>query len=364
MKRSTAGFSLIEIMAVLSIFSILSVVIFNSLKGMKTNHAVEENEASIDLREIIKQELVLQGVNVQDGFKPLIEYGDIDATIIESESKLNIVGKNQISLLNIAFNEERERINIAGKIIKDGIEPIPYIASQLSPPKANYFNKINLSLFPFKDFIVRGNSNPIGTYYRYTRDGSDPDNSSAIWDFSALTLANWSPLMKFRAFHANSRFLESDVLSISLKLEVAVTLKREDGSNSLDISYYEIVNNYNRILIVAPLNDPNVHIHYRIRGGSDIEYTGPFHLPLWSWNAYGNILIVEVRTSHSNIPICSQEFHLYIEKEQLPMPQIWPSGGALATGSRIEIRTDRNIATTNTVLEGEENGIFLYWVDL
>lgn len=364
MKKNTAGFSLIEIMAVLSIFSILSIVIFNSLKVMKTTHSIEENEASIDLREVIKQELILQGVNIKDGFEPLAGYGDINATIIESESKLNIVGKNQISILNIVFNKDRERIHTAGKIIKNGIESIPYIASQLSPPKANYFNKINLSMFPLKDFIARGKSNPIGTYYRYTRDGSDPDHSSPIWDFSALTLANWSPWMKFRAFHVNPRYLKSEVINIRLNLEADIGLKREDGSNSLDVSYYEIVNNSNKILIQAPLNDSNVHIYYRIRGGFDVEYKGPFHLPLWSWNAYGNILIVEVRTSHFNIPICSQEFHLHIQKEQLPIPQIWPSGGALATGSRIEIRTDRNIATTNTILEGQENGIFLYWVDL
>lgn len=364
MRKSKNGYSLIELMVAISIFSILAVVTFNSLKTMRDNHLIEENEASIDLREIIKQELILQGVNIENEFNLFAEYGDVDSKINEFKSELNVEGKAEVCLLSALFYEERERINVAGKIIKKGINPVSHIASALYPPKANYFNKIDLSMFPLQYFILPTSKNPLGTYYRYTLDGRNPESSSPIWDFSALNFNNWSQTMKFRAFNANPQYVESEILNINLNLEARVKLQREDGSNSLDVSYEEIIENSNRILIKSPLEDPSIDIRYRINNGVDIKYTNPFHVPFEHWNLDGVTLVVEIRVPQYSMPVSVQEFRLNIRKEQLPKPQILPPGGNLRIGSRIEIRTNRNIARTETIIDGQEKGFFFNIVDI
>src|ERR1700688_1029805 len=116
-KKNIKGYTLVELIAGVAIFSIISIVTFNSLKVMRDNHSIEENEASIDLREIMKQEFLLEGIHPEDFLNPIARYGDVDATIKQVDSQLNAGGKNGISLLSVNFQEDRARINVIGKVI-------------------------------------------------------------------------------------------------------------------------------------------------------------------------------------------------------------------------------------------------------
>lgn len=358
MNKNKQGYSLLELMIVVSILSIVSVIAFNSLKGVRDNYAVAEDEVAVDLREILKQEFILQGINPEEFQNPMANYGDVEANIDKTENKLNAFGKNSVSILKVNFKEDRERLSISGKIIEKRGEPISFEQSQLMMPKANYFGTIDVGEFPLKNFILSGN-NPLGTYYRYTIDGIDPTSLSPVWKFSALNLANWSPVMKFRAFNADSRYIESDVLEVNLSLKASVAIKREDGSSSLGVSYNEISSQSNRLVIIAPGRDPSIGVRYRMAQGSDLDYNGPFHVPLSNWGSVGVKLIVDVRVPYFTDPISSQEFLLYVKKEQWAMPQIDPQTMTVRTGAKVQISTNRNIATTVTTIDGQDEIFYL-----
>lgn len=363
MRRKNNGYSLIELMIAISLFSALSIITFHGLKTMQDNYLVEENEASIDLRKILKQELILEGISKEiiesNSFIPLTPYGDIDASIFQSDSTLNMDGKNQVSLLSAVFHEPRERINVVGKIINNEIKPVFYLASKLFMPKANYFHSINLDMFPIKNFISPNSENPVGTYYRYSIDGTNPNNSSLLWDFSDLNLNHWSPSMKFKAYNTNPRYLESDVLAIDLNLQGSVSLRREDGSNNLSVSYREIITNNNKIVIIPPLSDPSIEILYRINSNATIKYEKPFHVPIDNWGTKGVTLTVKIRVPQYVDPISIQEFNLNIKKELLPMPQVMPDGGTLLINSFIKIMVDKRIASLHTTVDGQDEKIYL-----
>lgn len=348
-------------MIVVSMLSIVSVMAFKALQGVQNNYSIEEDEVAIDLREILKQEYILQGINPEEFHNPMADYGDVEGNIDKADNELNVSGKNSVSTLKVNFKEDRKRIAISGKVIENKGDPMPFEQSKLIMPKANYFGTIDVGDFPLKNFILYG-SNPLGTYYRYTIDGTDPTAESLLWKFSALDLAHWSPIMKFRAFNADSRYIESDVLDVNLNLKASIGLRREDGTNSVGVSYREISNHINRLMIIVPHRDPSISICYRIAEGSNLDYNGPFHVPLNSWSSAGVKLIMDVRIPYFKDPISSQEFLLHIKKEQLAMPQIDPQAMTIRTGSRVKIRTNRNIANTVTAIDGQD-GVFYLVVD-
>lgn len=363
--RNNKAYSFLEIMLGLTILVIISSTVITGLNGVRKNHAIEEAETGLDLREISKQEFLLQGINPEKVASPFDEYGDVRAKIEKTSSYLNMPGKNDISMLSAKFDVERDRIHVVGKIINDSGLPQEIKESTLLPPIANFSGTVPLTSFPIKNFISSTGSNPLGTYYRYTTDGSDPVMSSPVWNFSALSLTHWTPKMRFRAFNQDSRYTESAVLEVSLNLTGNVVLKREDGSDSLGVSYSETVNGSNRILLMVPGDDSNVSIRYRIKGGDSVDYKGPFCLPLNSWTSNGFTLIAEIRVPQCSELIGVQAFNLYIKKEPLAAPEIISNCEAgCSTGATVDIKTDRNIASTVTTVDGQDAVFYVKIEDL
>ncbi len=355
LRTNKFAYSFIELMMALSILMIISASAIAVLNAVRKNHAIEETEAGLDLREIAKQEFLFQGLNTEEAINPLEDYGDVSSKIEKTNSPLNIPGKNDISLMSAKFDTQRDRIHVVGKVIKDEGTPQEIQESILLPPIANFFGTVSLTTFPIKNFISSVSSNPLGTYYRYTTDGSDPVMSSPVWTFADLSLTQWSSRMKFRAFNQDSRYTESPVLEVALILTGDIILQREDGSNSLGVLYSELVNNANRIGLMVPGKDPNVSIQYRIKGGHNQEYQGPFHFPLHEWNSSGLTFVAEIRVPQCNEPIKVQEFNLHIKKEQLAAPEIISLCDAgCQTGSIVSIKANRNMANTVTTVDGQD----------
>lgn len=353
--RNNTAYSFLELMMVFSILAIISVSVVTGLNAVRKSHAIEEAETGIDLREISKQEFLLQGINPEEIVNPFEEYGDVGSKIEKTSSHLNTAGKNDVSLLSAKFDVERDRIHVVGKVIKDTGSTQELKGLTLLPPIANFSGIVQLTSFPLKNFISSAGSNPLGTYYRYTIDGSDPVMSSAVWNFSALNLTHWAPRMKFRAFNQDSRYTESAVLEVALNLIGNVKLKREDGSDNLGVSYSETVNGSNRILLIVLGGGSNVSIRYRIKGGDNIDYKGPFCLSLNSWTSSVLMLIAEIRIPQCSEPIGVQEFNLHIKKEALTAPEIISNCEAgCSPGTIVSIKTDRNSASTATTVDGQD----------
>lgn len=360
--RTKKAYSFLELMMVVSVLAIISVSAFNGLNAIRKNHAIEEDEAGIDIREIAKQEFLLQGIVFDKAMDPFSEYGTVECQIEKTSSDLNIPGKSDVSLWSINFDaKDRERINVVGKVIKDAGSPQEVIqTTQLSPPIAHFSGVINLKKFPIKKFIVAANNNPLGTYYRYTTDGSDPAADSKVWHFSSLSLSQWAPRMKFRAFNSDPKYIESSVLEVITAITGNVELKREDGKNDTAVSYWEIVNGTNRLVLTVPGSDSSAQIQYRIQGGNNIDYTGPFHFPLNAWDSGSVRFIAEIKLPQHHKPIGTQEFNLQIKKQKLDPPEIIADCDSnCLSGSKVRIKVDRTIASTITTVEGQDGEYYL-----
>ena len=59
-------------------------------------------------------------------------------------------------------------------------------AIQLAPPVFNVTGDLTNMTFPINNIATLPSSNPAGTVYRYTTDGSTPTGSSPVWDNLSL----------------------------------------------------------------------------------------------------------------------------------------------------------------------------------
>jgi hypothetical protein len=138
-------------------------------------------------------------------------------------------------------------------------------------------------------------SNPFGTVYRYTVDGSEPTAASSVWNqtvASAMTPMTFPPILRIRATHPDSRFTPSPVVSRSpLRLQMpGVTFGREVPKvNNQQFTYGEVVSSSNRIVLASEVATPLATLYYTLDGSdpavSGIPYSGPFMVPLELWSA-------------------------------------------------------------------------------
>lgn len=350
------GFSLVELIVTVSLLSVISVVAFSSMEALRTHQRMEEQEAAIDLREIAKQELLFQGMRSEPNGNPLSEYGEVSSHVETAQGALNTPGKNKVAILSTHFEEERERVQVCSKLIEDSSDLKPIVESKLLAPRVNYAGEISLNDFPLLAFMTP-TDNPLGTYYRYTLDGTEPTSNSLLWDFSVLDLTNWAPTMKFKAFNADPQYLDSEVVEVHLTLKTDLELARELGISTLTVSYREIINNINRIQFNGPKIHENIKVRYQVDGSSANDYEGPFHVPLAMWSASGVELTVsaEVQNAYFSEEVLSKKFHLSINKEKLAPPRIvTPHATLLRKGNVLEIQADRSVCNTVTEIVGAD----------
>ena len=352
--NNNKGFYIIEIVIGISMLSIISMTTFSLLSTLRMNQKAERQEANIDMREIYKQELLFQGLHSNADKHAIDEHGDIKSEVKSTESTLNLPSKCKVKSLNIQFEKERERINASGKAI--GVVAAPQVIEEavLSPPVIHYSEEVDLKDFPLRNLISKA-SNPLGTYYRYTLDGSEPNRNSPIWNFSDLSLEDWSPVIKFRAFNEDSQYIESNIVTVNLKLKGEIKFKRESGGTSTDVTFSEIKHNTNRIQIIGIERDKNVNVYYKINNGSINEYREPFHIPLDHWSQEDAKLTVffKVKNAHYRDEVFEKTFRFKIKKERLKPPKIIGSTNAiLRKGSFIQIEADKNLANTITEIKG------------
>ena len=146
-------------------------------------------------------------------------------------------------------------------------------------------------------------SNPVGTVYHYTLDGSDPTDSSPIWNISNAQLivpANFPDVIKIRATHADTNYTASSVAVISgllYQLDIPDFSRAFSPAVSTTVFTYaeQVGSPGNGVTLAAPATTAGIptSIHYTYDGsdpsssGTRITYTGAFKIPLsaWAWNS-------------------------------------------------------------------------------
>lgn len=178
------------------------------------------------------------------------------------------------------------RINSTGTAV-----PAP-VGVPLQPPSFRVSGVVPESEFApnLIDLILADPSNPPGTVYRYTTDGSDPTDSSPIWtSTSGLPAYPLPSLVKSAAFNADPSYTTSPIVSAALARNVDITYSRAGGGAATGFTYAEVTGGTNGIVLSIATPPGDTVIYYTYDGSepttsSDV-YSGAFHVPLPSWSS-------------------------------------------------------------------------------
>jgi type II secretory pathway pseudopilin PulG len=112
-------------------------------------------------------------------------------------------------------------------------------AIPLTPPIFNtYFNQTNgndltNAPFPLNNIATLPSTNPPGTVYRYTTDGSMPTSSSPLWDNNpGWTPASFPAGVTLAAFNSDPQYATSQPVSTTLYMSLVITYARADGRSA------------------------------------------------------------------------------------------------------------------------------------
>jgi hypothetical protein len=125
-------------------------------------------------------------------------------------------GTNNLNLDQV--NNTGGRSGSGGDVIVAGGTDTSHVTGVvLAAPSAAVSGPLTSANFPATGWFILP-SNPPGTTYRYTTDGSSPTATSAIWNTtnaSLITSSNFPSTLKIQAYHANTDYSPSPVTTLS-----------------------------------------------------------------------------------------------------------------------------------------------------
>ena len=207
-------------------------------------------------------------------------------------------------------------------------------ASALSPPTFRISGVVpEVEFSPsLTNLILPASSNPPGTIYRYTTDGSAPTLNSPIW-FTATSSLPASPLpstVKAAAFHTDPQYSASTVATTNLSRSLALDFSRSLGGASTGFTYTEVTGGTNTILLSVSNAPAGTTIYYTYDGSPPTAasnlYTGGFHVPLAAWTS-SVTLRAFATSSSSNVSFAPSVTSLTPVQSVLPTPTFGIQGG-------------------------------------
>lgn len=351
------AFNLLEIMLVMALFSVLSLVAFQAMRTLKEQVQFESQSAAENVRDLVKQDWLLS-VGAFENISPMSDLGEFQDSLAMYTVQ-EVPGKHRELNAKIDFLKPKERISIQAKLIDKERIPEDITTRILNPPIVNYSGEIELSNFPLKKPISIPD-NPLGTYFRYTVDGSDPTEKDPVWALNALTLADWSPTIALRAFNEHPHMQPSKVVYLQTTPKDTIEFTRESGRNDSTVSFSEIKENRNRLVLANGLSDPSVKIYYQVGSHIPQIYQGPFHVPLNLWTQEDLTITfwTELTTHSQETPqkLSPKTMHLNIAKAPLPPPVIEsPENSIIRAGSIVTIVIDQEISQIQSSFENLQN---------
>lgn len=227
---------------------------------------------------------------------------NLRSTSTTEESKR---GGTEVGRISVAVpTQTGERSGTAGsQIVADGTDSAGLVVSgPLDAPTVRLPSRaLTIADFPATNWFSFPSTNPPGTVYRYTVDGTEPAATSPIWSVAAaqsITPATLPAAIRIQAYHTDPSHLPSTVASTNSLTYVLspVTFGRAQtpATAANVVTYAEQFTQPNPITLALAAADSGVPatIYYTTDGsdpsssGTRIAYTGPFIVPTshWSWN--------------------------------------------------------------------------------
>lgn len=158
----------------------------------------------------------------------------------------------------------------------------PTNAIPLAPPSFNVQGDLTAAPFPLDGIASLPSSNPPGTTYRYTTDGTTPTAASPLWDNNPGWTADSFPAqVTLAAFNSDPQYSPSVAVTASFSLRLQVAFSRAD-SRSGNLYGFTLADLASPAAtgIVLTANVPGLTILYTLDGSdptvSGLVYAGPF----------------------------------------------------------------------------------------
>jgi len=312
-RRPTAGFATVELVVGLLLFSLVTGSVLVVSKGLHDNSTAAASASQQNAYATFQSQVALQGIDPSLVGNPLQaaiqQAGSVGTTVsLGSNTGLTVV-RNQVAGFEVGAISQptaAERnlpgsarvmaINYSvaaagaqtarGAGIGFAIETVgtaPVIdAITLAPPSFNVVGDLTYAIFPLNNIATLPSTNPPGTIYRYTLDGSTPTASSLIWDNSPGWAADTFPAqVTLRAFNTDPDYAPSVPVAASFSIQILLSYSRADGrtANVYGFSLADLASP-SATGIVLSCNIPGMRLLYSLDGSDPTQtgtlYTGPF----------------------------------------------------------------------------------------
>jgi prepilin-type N-terminal cleavage/methylation domain-containing protein len=315
-KSPPRGFSLVEIILALVLFAGVSTAIWQ-LSGTSQRFNTEATSmAQQNVYSTLRAEIALQGLNpttVTNFAAPVLT--DTGGTVVQSFNPATdqrnmgfirgLVASFETSAIKPATGANRAQPGSALRMAVDYQTPsrswqtakgiglgysigstgvaLPPSATPLAAPTFIYSGDLTSAPFPLNG-IVNYPTNPPGTVYRYTTDGSTPTNASPVWNNNpGWTVATFPSTVTIAAFNPDPQYAPSPTASTTYTYTytVSASLSRADGRSDLtDFTYADLRNPAGAGIVLTP-SRPGATILYTTDGSTPSQangtvYTGAF----------------------------------------------------------------------------------------
>ena len=294
-----------------------------TLQGIDPTLVANPMAGAINQGQIITGAAAAVGRNLNAAF-------EMNAVTQPAGARRSLAGSVRIDAINYnvapAGNAPSRGAGIGFAIETTGpAAPAPPNAIQLAPPVFNVTGDLTNLVFPLNNIATLPSSNPPGTLYRYTTDGSTPNGSSPVWDNNpGWTPGNFPARLTLAAFNPDPQYAASAGVTASYSMQLSASFGRADNRTT-DLYGFNIADlvSPDATGIVLSDNIDGYVIFYTLDGSDPTasptaaSYSGPF-APGQSF--FGPNVTLRVAAVSSDARITSSPILTYtLSAEQTPL---------------------------------------------
>jgi hypothetical protein len=259
MNSTIKGFSTIELVGAIILFSAATSGVLYMGKAMHDHQLAAASMNQQNAYATFQSQVTLQGIDPTLVANPLagaINQGqaitgggaasgqnlnavfEMNAVTKPAGAQRSLAGSVRVDAINYnvaaAGNAPARGAGIGFSIETTGpAAPAPPNAIQLAPPVFNVTGDLTNLAFPVNNIATLPISNPPGTVYRYTTDGTTPTGSSPIWDNNpGWTPSTFPATLTLAAFNPDPQYAASAGVTASYSMQLNATYGRADNRTS------------------------------------------------------------------------------------------------------------------------------------
>ncbi len=295
--KSSAGFSAIELVVAIMLFSAATGSVLVVGKSLRDNRTAAASASRQNAYATFQSQVALQGINPALVGNPLgdaiqqtgtagtvvalgentsltiarqrVAAFEVGAAATPTAAQRSLAGSARVDAISYhatAAGNQTARGAAIGFAIETSGAPPANAAMPLAPPVFNVTGDLTYATFPLNGIATLPATNPPGTTYHYTTDGTAPTAASPVWDNNPGWTAETFPiLVTLAAFNTDPQYSPSLAVTAAYSLQLVVSYGRADGRTN---------NLYG--FTFAELSDPadsGIALAGNVAGGYSLLYT-------------------------------------------------------------------------------------------